>query len=86
MYTETKMEKMVMKTDIGMNNFHMTELQYFEIANVEIYEGLVKQYDNVFTPKRCIKLHDMTLHRQAKTNDIMFRRFGDVMAPFSRSE
>ena len=28
----------------------------------------------------------LEIHRQVKTNEIMFRRFGDVMIPFSRNE
>ena len=28
----------------------------------------------------------LEIHRQVKTSDIMFRRFGDVMMPFSRNE
>ena len=28
--------------------------------------------------------NDLVIHRQVKTNDIISRRFGDFMTPFSR--
>ena len=31
----------------------------------------------------CIN-NDLVIHRQVKTNDIIFRRFGDLMTPLSR--